>query len=161
MAKSNNILKRVLPILLLGGAGFAAYKTVNLSSSIDKIKFDFKDIVYKGIKSFVLNLNVRFDIVNPSNNSFTIDFISLDLILPNGKVIGQIRQPNFNKEITQTGISTLTLASKTNLLSGGMALVNEVLSFFGGGSLPNVTVKGDIRANGILLPINEIVKLSK
>lgn len=161
MSKPANILKTVLPVLILGGVGLAAYRVVDLGSSIDKIKFDFKDVVFKGIKSFVLNLDVRFDIVNPSKNSFSIEFISLDLILPDGKVIGQIRQPDFNMQITKQGVSTLTLASKTNLLSGGLSLANEILGFFAGGSLPDVTVRGNIRANGILLPVNEIVKLSK
>jgi len=161
MAKSPNILKKVLPILLLGGAGFAAYKAVNLSSSIDSLKFDFKDVVYKGIKSFVLSLNVRFDVINPSNSAYTIEFISLDLLLPDGKIVGQIRQPNFNTEITKKGISTLTLVSKTNLLTGGIGLATEILNFFSGAALPDITVKGRIRANGILLNINEVVKLSK
>ena len=159
MAKKNNISKVVMPILLLGGAGFVAYKAMELGNSVANLSFDFKDVKYKGIKSFNLNLDVRFNVVNPSGSKFTIEFISLDLILPNGKVVGQIRQPNFNKEITQKGITTVTLKSSSNLLSAGLGIANQILNIFTG-TLPDITVKGNIRANGVLLTLDETVKLS-
>lgn len=156
-SKSNKILKVVMPILLLGGGAAAAYgitKAVKLGTSAKKLSLDFKDVLYKGISSFVLNLDVRFNVVNPSNSKFTIDFISLDIKLPDGKTIAQIREPNFNKVIDKIGITTLTLSSKTNLLSAGLSLATELINYFTG-KLPTLTIVGSIRANGFSFEVNE------
>lgn len=156
---TNNLKIAVVPILLLT-AGVIAYKAIDLGSSVSKLSFDFKDVVYKGIKSFALNLDVRFNVVNPSKQNFTIEFISLDLILPNGKVVGQIRQPNYNKTIDGSNLTLLTIRSTTNLLSAGLDVANTIIDAFTG-KTPDITIKGNMRANGYLLTINKVVKLSK
>lgn len=161
-AKFNIFSKVVMPILLLGGGAAAVYgitKAVNLGTSAKKLSLDFKDVLYKGIKSWMLNLNVRFNVVNPSGSNFVIEFVSLDIKLPDGKVISQIREPNLNKTIDKVGITTIELVSQTNLLSAGLSLANEIINFFTG-KLPVLTIVGTIRANGFAFEVNEKFDLS-
>ncbi len=144
------------PILFLAAG---VYGLSFLSQGIGASKLMVNQSSYGfDVKSGVILINMQF--TNPSGQEFKVNYIFLD-ILKGTTLLGQIRQQNLEETfiIRPYSDQQYIIRVKPNFTSLALSFYKGLI---GGKSakLPDLTVKGNIRANNITIPYNQIISFS-
>ena len=166
----------VLPTFLAAGTGLLIWKgkdLITLAKTAGSLIIDFNKVYYSGVSGLgklgsELKFTLQMSITNPTNKALKIETLFLNIIIPKDKTIGIVRLPSLDKIFPPNSTTPLKIEVKVSLLNAATTLYSIIKSFFGKTSsttgelqLPkSIMIKGSMRANGILVPINEEVPLS-
>ena len=168
-------------LLLFGGIAFAALQIVDLgrlAQAGSKLGFALKSVKPKISKgNIILTINSLF--TNPTSKEILLDYIFLDLKF-NGKHLGSIREEissklNFLSEADENqlrarytikgeSVSTLPIVVTIGPLEALTVLGKQILEALLTGKIPKglkMEVTGNIKANGLSIPYNQIIPLTE
>ena len=131
-----------------------ALKTKNAG---DKLVSEIEGIVYKGIKSSNVNIDLNFKHTNPTNKDLKFDYIFLDILIADKK-IASIREQALNKTVAKNAVTKQTIPLKISLWSLAVPIIKIITS----GKLPEtVKVIGNIKVNDYITEYNQVYPLKK
>jgi hypothetical protein len=147
-------------MLLYGGLAFGAFKLMdllNLGNAANRLKSEFLSVKVHEAKLFrPILLKLSTVHTNPSGRSIKVDSIVLDAIF-DGKIIGKIREVSGLPEIPGNTRKILELDVEVPLLN----LIGPALSILQGGAKGRkLQVTGEITADGITVPYNQVITFS-
>jgi len=143
--------------------GFLGYKALNIGKTAitaDSLNFKPSGFKFTGINKGALNFNLFFDIVNPTQNNMTVNFLFCDLFFKDGNLLTSINLPDYNQSISKAQVSTLTVPVKL-FLTDILFNVGPVWKEIKAGKMPTeLQAKGYIRVNKITVQFDEPIKLA-
>lgn len=126
----------------------------------DSINMNFINVKYKGIKSGSLNLELVYDIENPTTVDATLNSLNLTISTTSGMQLAKINQTGINTLIKPESNTRITLPMKSNLVQAGVGILSTITSYFKDKTAKqSVTLKGTSRIDSILFNIDESISL--
>lgn len=147
-------MRKFLPLLLAAGAGVILLM-LSRGQAAKNLKVYFKDLYLKGKRGISLpDIFLRFNVVNGSNTGMEIRSIVGDLLI-NNNVISSVQQLE-KISIAANSSTVVTVKLDTPPFNVAMQIVDFIVN-----KRKNVTVgfDGNINAQGVLIPINQTIKL--
>ena len=157
-------LRTAIPVTIGVGAVYFIWQALVIDNAIDKLRFEPQGVSFQGLSNFKLNLLTNVNIINPVNKTFTVESLYLDMVLPNGTTIGQVRVDNLNFKVPGKTTTPFALPTSTSIINAGMVIIQQVMNFFTGGASQfpdSIKLIGNTRINGFLIDINQDVPLTK
>ena len=123
----------------------------------DKLISDIESVVYKGIKSSNVEIDLNFKHTNPTNKDLKFDYMMLDIMLGEAK-IASIREEALNKTVKKSGVTLQTIPLKLSLLKLALPILKIIVT----GKLPEtVKIVGSIKVNDYITQYNKVYPLKK
>lgn len=142
--------------------GFLGYKILNIGTTAitaDSLNFKPSGFKFTGISKGSFNFDLYFDIVNPTQNAITVNFLFSDLFFKDGTLFTSVNLPNYNQRIEKAGVSNIKVPIKL-FLTDILFAVGPVWDEIKKGKMPNeLQAKGYIRVNKITVPFDEPIQL--
>jgi hypothetical protein len=163
MAKKTNIIKAILGLGILGGAAYGInylIKAIKTKQTADKLDYDFRDIKNVRLDGQYVKFDLGVNVTNPSANDLIINQIYLkvfvaDSTAPLASISNkqEIKIPANSQKVLNLPFSTASLISQ-------LQNVPTIIKIIKGESDKSLTLKGTIRVNNFLAPINETIKFN-
>ena len=151
-----------MKLIGLGILAFLGFKALNISKTAitaDNLNFKPSGFKFMGFKQGAFNLDLFFDIVNPTQNNLTINFLFCDLFFKDGNLLTSVNLPNYNQTVSKAQVSTLKVPVKI-FLTDILFNLSPIFSDIKKGKMPTeLQAKGYIRVNKITVQFDEPIKL--
>jgi hypothetical protein len=144
------------PFVILVVAGIAAYALTRTGNILLKLSLDIRNARIHNVK--IDYSTVKFDLVveNPTAKEANIQGYNVDLIY-NNKVIATMFKENMNAPIKPHNTTTLKdITAKISTLG----IVDNILDLLSGQFQDNITIKGNVQADGIQFPFDKQIQLT-
>jgi hypothetical protein len=150
-------------LVVLGGAGLLAWlgmKAKRVNDAVNDVEPKFTAVKWNGFKDGALNIESTVKLLNPSNTKVKVNYLFMDVSLPNGQVLTSIEKPNWNQIIAKENTTDVIVPVKvglTNLLALGVTLYTMIKDE---NKVPDkLKFKGYIKVNEIPIKFDEDVKV--
>ena len=145
-------MKNTTKLLLVAGVGYVAYRIYGTYVAIKNLNFNVTGIRFKIIKSrLALGGTIFMDIVNPTQETITVDAIAGNVTTADGTLIGDYKS---GKVVLKPGSNSIRFdwGSRTSIMLGAMVL--DILK----GKYPSIILNTVVTYKGI--PVSFPYKLN-
>ena len=146
-------MKQSTKLLLYAGVGYLAYKAYSIYTAIKNLNFNVTGVNFTIIKSrLALGGTIFMDIVNPTQETITVDRIAGNVTTMDGTLIGDYKSDG--KVVLKPGSNSIRFdwGSRTSLVLGAMVL--DILK----GKYPSIILNTVVTYKGI--PVSLPYKLN-
>jgi len=152
---------RVIGVVGVAGAlAYFGFKAKRVTDAVSEVTPKFSSVKWQGIRSGELNVDTVIKLLNPSNTKVTVNYLFMDITLPNGQLLSTVEKPNWNQVIAKENTTNVTVPVKvglTSLLALGVTLYKMIKDE---SKVPDkLRFKGYIKVNEVPIKFDEEVKV--
>jgi hypothetical protein len=151
------------PLIIVGGIGVLAWlglKAKRVNDAVNEVEPKFTAVKWNGFSDGSLNIDTTVKLLNPTATKVNVNYLFMDVTLPNGQLLTSIEKPNWNKVIAKENTTDVIVPVKvglTNLASLGVTLFRMIRDE---NKVPDkLKFKGYIKVNEIPIKFDEEVKV--
>ncbi len=150
-----------MKLLLIGGAlTYAASRLFKTANTGKNLEYKITGVKWQGFKHGALKLNVNISFFNPTDYILTVNYLHLNIFIEKFQ-IATIDKLNWNFPVNAAQNSNATIPVSIYLTDALWLLATNVGKLLRNGKMPEyLKIKGNIKADGLVLPVDEQIKVT-